>query len=72
MTEDSVAPEGKVWVCLACGKTAKDRMNIGGILSMVGWDESCMLNSELFDADRLVFDDSGKRVIMVKGDKEIW
>jgi len=45
------APEGKLWVCHACGKTAKDRY--GGKDAMDMWDESCMLNSELFDESDL-------------------
>lgn len=44
-----IADPGKVYVCLACGKTAKDRYGSEG-----GWDESCMLNSEEFEESRLV------------------
>jgi len=34
-----VAPDGQIWVCAACGKTAKDRTKLG--------DESCFLNAVL-------------------------
>jgi len=46
-----ICPNGTVWVCAACGKTAKskygfdkddNRTNIS-----CGWDESCMMNSVL-------------------------
>ncbi len=33
---------GQVWVCAACGKTARNRA-----LMSNGWDESCYLNSVL-------------------------
>lgn len=33
------APEGQVWVCGACGKSNKNRVNVG--------DESCFLNAVL-------------------------
>lgn len=42
---DRMAPAGKVWLCLACGKTATD---IGG--SEGGWDEGCALNCIAVDA----------------------
>jgi hypothetical protein len=38
------APEGTIWVCGACGKTARNSAT-GGVSS--GWDESCMLNAVL-------------------------
>lgn len=33
------APEGQIWVCAACGKSARNRANVG--------DESCFLNAVL-------------------------
>ena len=42
--DDPVAPEGKIWLCYACGKRTKDRYGEEG-----GWDEACMLNSGLID-----------------------
>lgn len=47
--KERIAPEGMQWVCLACGKTAVDRVYGGG-----GWDESCYLNSKLFAESWLV------------------
>lgn len=38
----AAAPPGTVWVCAACGKTARDRYNGTG-----GWDESCFMHSIL-------------------------
>lgn len=46
MTENRFAPNGAIWVCGACGKTAKDRYGLEGERSY-GWDESCMLNAVL-------------------------
>lgn len=40
------APEGAIWVCGACGKTAQDRYGLEGQHDR-GWDESCMLHSIL-------------------------
>lgn len=53
---NKLAPKGKVWVCCACGKTSmwrygfsdeRGRVVHGGCTS--GWDESCVLNCNLFD-----------------------
>lgn len=33
------APEGQTWVCVACGRHSKNRMDVG--------DESCFLNAVL-------------------------
>ena len=57
--DDPIAPEGKLWVCGACGKTATNRYGEEG-----GWDESCMLNSGLHDVDKLVY--QGRRVVEIK------
>lgn len=46
MSDDRHAADGTIWVCGACGKTAKDRYGIEGEHSP-GWDESCMLNAVL-------------------------
>jgi len=45
--DDRMAPAGAIWVCAACGKSAKDRYGIEGEHSR-GWDESCMLNAVLY------------------------
>lgn len=63
---DRVAPEGRLWVCLACGKTSTDRYGDDGEHS-AGWDESCMMNSRLFDKSALVY--SGGRVVHVNADE---
>lgn len=55
-TEDTLAPDGTVWVCLACGKTSPDRA--GGS----GWDISCFISAVLCRKDKLVFDDDGRVV----------
>jgi hypothetical protein len=36
------APAGTVWVCAACGKTARDRFE-----GERGWDVSCFMNAVL-------------------------
>ena len=57
------APEGKVWVCAACGKRSKD---IYGDKSLnYGWDVSCAMNSSLFDEDQLEIKDG--LVVHIKG-----
>lgn len=58
---DNIAPEGKLWVCLACGKTAKDQFGEEG-----GWDESCTLNSYLYSESELERNADG-RVTAIKG-----
>lgn len=58
---DTMAPPDKIWVCLACGKVSKDKFG-GETLSSFGWDVSCMLNSDLFDMDCLVYDEHGRVV----------
>lgn len=60
-----IAPDGEIWVCLACGKTSKDRYGLEEEHSP-GWDESCMLNSRMVSKDRLVFSKSGLTVIDIK------
>jgi hypothetical protein len=57
--DDRRAPEGQLWVCCACGKTAEDRYGFEGEHSH-GWDESCMLNARLFDKTRLVYGPHGR------------
>lgn len=56
---DNIAPPGKLWVCHACGKTARDQYGEEG-----GWDESCVLNSALYDESQLVYE--GRRVVEIK------
>jgi hypothetical protein len=49
---NQVAPDGQVFVCMACGKMSKDRYGMQRISS--GWDESCMLNAILCYRNKLV------------------
>lgn len=43
---DRFAPEGKLWICMACGKISPhDRFGLD--LSEHQWDASCVLRSEL-------------------------
>ena len=52
---DDVAPEGKIWRCGACGKTAQHRYgDYEGFKASFGWDESCMLNAVLVDQNKSV------------------
>lgn len=57
------APAGQVFVCVACGKLSRDRYGYRKISP--GWDESCMLNSEMFSEDKLVMSTDGGRVVQV-------
>ena len=59
----ALAPEGKTWVCQACGKTSRSRYGFDAAeksVAMGGWDESCMLNCSLFDDAQLVRNPSGR------------
>jgi hypothetical protein len=57
------APDGKVFVCQACGKVSRYRYGFddankdydaqGRKYSSRGWDESCMLNAEITDVAEL-------------------
>ena len=44
---DYTAPPGKIWICRACGKRARNRRGDGNSL----WDESCAANAVLCDED---------------------
>lgn len=46
------APEGKVFVCYACGKMSNDKYGERSINP--GWDVSCVMNCGLEDRRRLV------------------
>lgn len=59
---NELAPEGQVFVCMACGKMSKDKYGDQQISR--GWDESCMLNSALFEETELVIENN--RVIEIK------
>lgn len=48
-TNNEIAPEGKIWICAACGKRSRDLYGSQPI--DYGWDESCLLNAVLADED---------------------
>jgi hypothetical protein len=48
---NEIAPEGQVFVCLACGKRSRDKY--GDKVIDRGWDVSCVLNSKLCYEDKL-------------------
>ncbi|MCC6405372.1 MAG: hypothetical protein IT405_03220 [Candidatus Yanofskybacteria bacterium] len=58
-----IAPEGQVWVCMACGKMSRDRYSAQGPGDSPGWDESCMLNSVLLKKEKLVIQDGRVREV---------
>lgn len=58
--DDPIAPEGQIWVCLACGKKTKNRFGSDG-----GWDASCVLNSRLAHEDSLILT-GNNRVAKIK------
>lgn len=70
---NETAKEGHLFVCCACGKTSTTRYGfktVGGFstesTASPGWDESCMLNAHEFALNRLVFNETGTRVVKVK------
>ena len=72
-TGTKLAPPGHVWVCLACGKTSKTQFGFdekNQNCADRGWDESCMLNSQIFQESQLLKDDLG-RVISVEEIQEV-
>ena len=62
------APEGKIWVCGACGKTSKNR--IDGISPV--WDISCFSNAVLVDINCCIFshNDATKVVKVIERKKK--
>jgi|SaaInlV_100m_DNA_2_1039680.scaffolds.fasta_scaffold74673_2 hypothetical protein len=58
---NEVAPEGKVFVCVMCGKMSRDKY--GNEKISHGWDESCMLNCGLYNEEDLEIKDG--RVIKI-------
>lgn len=59
------APEDKIWVCLACGKFSKDKFGDKDLNTSHGWDESCIINCQLFNVNKLVYSENGERVIAI-------
>jgi hypothetical protein len=45
---EHLAPDGKIWKCLACGKTTKNKYE-----NENGWDEACVLNCVLIPESSL-------------------
>ncbi len=65
---NEVAPEGSLYVCMACGKTSKDWYGFQAISP--GWDESCTLNCDLVPMNRLVVNTDG-RVVSIKSEDPV-
>ncbi len=63
---NQIAPSDSVFVCLACGKTSQDLYEEQKISP--GWDESCMLNAQIFERKRLIFTEDGDTVVEVKAE----
>ena len=59
---NTTAPQGQIFVCVACGKLSRDRY--GNDKVSHGWDENCMMSAILCRESHLVFQDG--RVIEVK------
>lgn len=64
---NEIAPDGKIWVCLACGKMSQDKYGFQKISR--GWDESCMLNSAMFDKSELVIENN--RVVKILRESDV-
>lgn len=54
---DPLAPDGKLWVCMACGRIAK-HLYISRYATE-GWGEGCEENAELHDRKDLEIDERG-------------
>jgi len=62
------APDGMVWICIACGKISpNDRY--GNKDSSPNWDEACIINSILIREENIVKSKDGKRVVEIKKDE---
>ena len=48
------APEGHVYVCMACGKQSNDKYGFKAI--SYGWDESCMMNAVLHPRSKCIIE----------------
>jgi hypothetical protein len=62
MSTEPIAQEGKIFVCVACGKTSRGLYGTDG---QAGWDESCMLNAVLASEADVVR--TGDRVTSITG-----
>ncbi len=59
----TMAPEGQVWICGACGKTSPTRYGFDDANKNVGqpgWDASCMMNSVLCLTTSIKRNDAGR------------
>jgi hypothetical protein len=63
---NEIAPEGKVWVCLACGKMSQDVWGEQRISQ--GWDVSCTINCGLFNKRDLEIRDG--RVVRINREEK--
>ena len=64
----TLAPEGQIYVCMACGKTSKTKYGYDKQdkdVAMYGWDVSCMLNSRLIPEKWVVERSEGGRVLKI-------
>lgn len=50
--EPKIAREGTIWMCGACGRSNKDRYQVG--------DESCYMNASLVLESSIVRDETGR------------
>lgn len=63
-----LAPEGHIWVCMACGKTSKTKYGFdqdNNRVAMRGWDVSCAINSQLFPESHIAERDQNGRVTKI-------
>jgi hypothetical protein len=57
LTGTDIVSDDLIFVCLFCGKTSKSKYGfdkVGKNCAQYGWDESCMMNCELFKKDSIV------------------
>jgi hypothetical protein len=60
------APEGSLWICTACGKWAKDRVE-----GPRGWDVSCCINSVLVKEEDIVWNENKTEILEIKDFKSL-
>ncbi len=59
----TLAPEGQVYICGACGKTSPTRYGFDDNNTNVGdpgWDASCMMNATLCTTDSIRRNEAGR------------
>lgn len=73
-TGNQKAPDGHLWVCTACGKTATWSYGFddkGKRASLAGWDSSCACHAHLVAEADVVERSPGGRVLRVRDGAQV-